>query len=160
MGVQNWCHNYRWGGAAAEDLLPGDSKNCSSSSSIPAKTSLPSSSSIHGYYSGSWLYHVDERGTQTAAAEFIQESPLFFTDCRPDPRGPLPAAMVPGRPLQAAQPPPPPLPATKLFNVPAHLAQCGDIESNPGPKRERPPTKEQIMQGKVCRITFIYIRSN
>jgi len=138
MGVQNWCHNYRWG-ASAEDLLPGDSKNCS----IPAKTSLPSSSSIHGYYC-SWLYHVDERGTQTAATEFIQESPLF-TDCRPDPRGPLPAAMV-WRPLQAAQPP---LPANKLFNVPSHLAQCGDIESNPGPKKERPPTKEQIMQGKV-----------
>ena len=52
---------------------------------------------------------------------------------------------------QAGQPA---LPATKLFNVPAHLAQCGDIESNPGPKRERPPTKEQIMQGKVCRITY------
>ena len=148
MGVQNWCHNYRWG-ASAEDLLPGDSKNCS----IPAKTSLPSSSSIHGYYC-SWLYHVDERGTQTAATEFIQESPLF-TDCRPDPRGPLPAAMV-WRPLLAAQPP---LPATKLFNVPAHLAQCGDIESNPGPKRERPPTKEQIMQGKVCRITYALIES-
>ena len=145
MGVQNWCHNnYRWGVAfASEDLLPGDSKNCSI---IPAKTSLPSSSSIHrGDYS-SWLYHVDEHGTQTA--EFIQEFPLFPTDCTgPDPRGPLPAAMV-WRPLQAAQPPP--LPATKLFNVPAHLAQCGDIESNPGPKRERPPTKEQIMQGKVC----------
>jgi len=137
MGVQNWCHNYRWG-ASAEDLLPGDSKNCS----IPAKTSLPSSSSIHGYYC-SWLYHVDERGTQTAATEFIQESPL--TNCRPDPRGPLPAAMV-WRPLQAAQPP---LPANKLFNVPSHLAQCGDIESNPGPKKERPPTKEQIMASKV-----------
>ena len=147
MGVQNWCHNnYRWGAFASEDLLPGDSKNCSI---IPAKTSLPSSSSIHrGDYS-SWLYHVDEHGTQTVAAEFIQEFPLFPTDCRPDPRGPLPAAMVCRWPLQAGQPPPP-LPATKLFNVPAHLAQCGDIESNPGPKRERPPTKEQIMQGKVC----------
>ena len=146
MGVQNWCHNYRWG-VSAEDLLPGDSKNCSI---IPAKTSLlPSSSSIHGDDYSSWLYHVDERGTQTAT-EFIQEFPLLFTDCRPDPRGPLPAAMV-WRPLQAGQPA---LPATKLFNVPAHLAQCGDIESNPGPKRERPPTKEQIMQGKVCRITY------
>jgi hypothetical protein len=147
MGVQNWYghNNYRWGAFASEDLLPGDSKNCSI---IPAKTSLPSSSSIHrGDYYSSWLYHVDEHGTQTVAAEFIQEFPLFPTDCRPDPRGPLqPAAMV-CRPIQAAQPPPP---ATKLFNVPAHLAQCGDIESNPGPKRERPPTKEQIMQGKVC----------
>ena len=147
MGVQNWCHNYRWG-ASAEDLLPGDSKNCS----IPAKTSLPSSSSIHGYYC-SWLYHVDERGTQTADTEFIQESPL--TNCRPDPRGPLPATMV-WRPLQAAQPP---LPANKLFNVPSHLAQCGDIESNPGPKKERPPTKEQIMASKVCRITYALIES-
>ena len=101
MGVQNWCHNnYRWGAFASEDLLPGDSKNCSI---IPAKTSLPSSSSIHrGDFYSSWLYHVDEHGTQTVAAEFIQEFPLFPTDCTgPDPRGPLPAAMV-WRPLQAA----------------------------------------------------------
>ena len=37
----------------------------------------------------------------------------------------------------------------KSFDVVTLLAQCGDIESNPGPKRERPPDKAKIMADKV-----------
>ena len=122
MGVQTYYNNYRWGAAAEEDL-PKEEENIV----LPAKTSLrpTSSSSINGC---SWLYHVDEGKTAYAGSEFT----------------------IRGFPSVAGMVQPAPIPVTKLFVVPAHLAQCGDIESNPGPKRERPPTKEQIMATKVC----------
>ena len=43
-----------------------------------------------------------------------------------------------------------PMPSVvKHFVVAAHLAQCGDVESNPGPKREPKPDKAKIMADKV-----------
>ena len=39
--------------------------------------------------------------------------------------------------------------AVHLFVVTALLAQCGDVESNPGPKREPKPDKAKIMADKV-----------
>ena len=88
---------------------------------LPAKTTWPSSSSINGC---SWLYHV---GEHIASENWVSNQ---------GPPAHMSTAMVP---------------VTKQFVIPAFLALCGDIESNPGPKRERPPTKEQIMQGKVCK---------
>jgi len=40
-------------------------------------------------------------------------------------------------------------PVAKQFVVAASLAQCGDVESNPGPKREPKPDKAKIMADKV-----------
>ena len=140
MGVQNWCHNnYSWG-VIEEALLPRDTKN---SVIIPAKTTSPSSSSTHG----SWLYHVYENGT-TPVSEFIQQPPTLTDNFCEPPRGQLQAMVGQHLPVGTL--------VSKQFVVPAHLALCGDIESNPGPKRERPPTKEQIMQGKVCAKKYIH----
>ena len=45
----------------------------------------------------------------------------------------------------------------KQFVVAAHLAQCGDVESNPGPKREPKPDKAKIMADKVmCTPILLY----
>ena len=50
---------------------------------------------------------------------------------------------------------PMPLSVVKHFVVAAHLAQCGDVESNPGPKREPKPDKAKIMADKVGFTIFI-----
>ena len=102
-------------------LFPREKNNV-----LPAKTTWPSSSSINGC---SLSYHVGER----IASEFN------IQNCESNQGPHMSFAMQP------------PVPVTKQFAIPALLALCGDIESNPGPKRERPPTKEQIMQGKVCK---------
>ena len=96
MGVQTYYNNYRWGAAAEEDL-PKEEENIV----LPAKTSLrpTSSSSINGC---SWLYHVDEGKTAYAGSEFT----------------------IRGFPSVAGMVQPAPIPVTKLFVVPAHLAQC------------------------------------
>lgn len=46
--------------------------------------------------------------------------------------------------------------AIKQFTFDSFLAQCGDIESNPGPKREPKPDKAKIMQDKVSFIAHLY----
>ena len=38
----------------------------------------------------------------------------------------------------------------KLFLVTSFLAECGDVETNPGPRKEAKPDKAKIMQDKVC----------
>ena len=45
-------------------------------------------------------------------------------------------------------------PVAKQFVVAASLAQCGDVESNPGPKREPKPDKAKIMADKVTQHFF------
>ena len=47
-------------------------------------------------------------------------------------------------------------PVAKQFVVAASLAQCGDVESNPGPKREPKPDKAKIMADKVTQLFFTY----
>ena len=50
-----------------------------------------------------------------------------------------------------------PMPSVvKHFVVAAHLAQCGDVESNPGPKREPKPDKAKIMADKVGVFDNLY----
>lgn len=103
MGVQNWCHNYRWGGCEPmEESCPaGTLLNIV----FPAKTSLLSSSSCT-------MYHV-EVGLHSK----------------------MPAMVPPA----------------KQFTIASFLAQCGDIESNPGPKakKEAKPDPKKIMEDKV-----------
>lgn len=103
MGVQNWCHNYRWGPAAGneeESCLVPPGLNIV----FPAKTSLLSSSSCN-------MYHV-EVGLMLCCYQMA---------------------------------------VAKEFAIASFLAQCGDIESNPGPKakKEAKPDPKKVMEDKV-----------
>jgi hypothetical protein len=42
---------------------------------------------------------------------------------------------------------------SKIFVIVSLLALCGDVESNPGPKKEAKPDKAKIMQDKVLYIS-------